>query len=205
MNDNGQISLMAWRGSSPKGKREGTQMDLMREYWLGTVEAARAGDVEAARDALEDFAEAVENVASFREPEKAWSGPIPWQIAEYLTGAFRQILNGTDPTHALNLVGKQRGRRKGKSVTHNLDALAASFWLLRRNGLSVEEANKALRRELGADRATVYRARKEYQAYEFPKLINDEILKVALRPYAAKVKTILESRRTKSTNSRSRK
>ena len=165
------------------------RVDVMRQYWDVLVTNARAGNIKYARDVLEDFAEAVEHIASFREPEKAWSGPIPWQIAEYLAQAFRQILTGSNPTKALNLVGRRRGRRKGRSVTHNPKALAAAFWFLRCNGLTAEEANEALKEKLGADRATIHRARQECQAYEW---IGDEDLKVALQPYWAQVAAVLE-------------
>lgn len=181
-----------WSSSSLRPRN----VDIMKEYWSTMVEQARLGNVEAAQDVLRDFAEAVEQVRLFKEPEKAWSGPIPWPLADYLAISFRAILDaGSDPGHALNLIGKTRGRQKGKVTTHDLEALAASFNLLIRNGFKPEEANTALGEALGADRATIYRAREEFEAFKYPKMVDDEILKVSLKPYVAQVSAILKSRK----------
>jgi hypothetical protein len=171
--------------------RERGAVDVMRNYWEGTVEAARAGDVAAARDVLKDFADTVEGIADFRQPEKAWSGPIPWQFAKYLAAAFREILGGAAPGRALNLIGKKRGRRKGKSVTHNMEAVAAAYNLLIRSGVKPEVANEALSSAVGADRSTIHRARQMHQAFAYRKLIDDEILRVAARPYADRIAALL--------------
>lgn len=194
-------------------KKSKRAAQLERALWEDNVRHARAGDIEAARDILRDVAESVENIAPFREPEKARGGPIPWWYAEYLAQAFRQILNGVAPEKALNLVGKKRGRRKGKSVTHDLEAVAAAFHLLIRKqslpdglivgGLKPEQANGELQRALGVDRATVYRARRQNQAFQYPKWIDDEILKVVAKPYAARITAILEkTKRTRRTKTR---
>ncbi len=193
--------------------------DVMRDYFVGMVVGARNGNVEDARDVLRDFADTVENVAILRYPERAWSGPVPWQIAEYLAAAFRLILGGTNPARALNLVGKKAGRTKGKATTHNADALAAAFYLLTRKqsrpdgtvvgGLTPEQANRALQERLGVDRTTIQRARRQNQPFAYPKLISDEILKSVLKPYAAHVQKILDESKTSGgmnpSNSRRRK
>ena len=158
--------------------------------------------MQAARTVLDEFSSAVEQITSLKRPEPAWSGPIPWQIAKYLAAAFRRVLQDIPPEKALNLVGKARGRRKGKTVTHNMEALAASFHLLTRaqlredgsvvGGLSVGEANRQLQEKIGADQTTVYRARRQNEAFAHRALIDDETLKAIAKPYAAELKAILD-------------
>lgn len=195
-------------------------MDVMREYWTAQVECARKGNVEAARDVLEDFSKAVEDIAAFKDPANAWSGPIPWQAAEYLASAFRQILHVTRSgtktktqakaqqiMKALNLTGS-RGRRKGEA-THDLEALAAAYSLLTRNGVTPEAANEKLQKALGADRSTIYRARQENAAFEYwhksddgtlKALIDDEVLRVTAKPYVTKLAHIWEAIAQKEAN-----
>jgi len=88
------------------------------------VEKARAGDVDAAREILGLFAETVEEVKTFRHPERAWRGQIPWDIAAYLAEAFRAILAGKDGTGrrmtadiALNLSARGKRGPKAKAAT----------------------------------------------------------------------------------------
>jgi hypothetical protein len=180
-------------------------IDIMREYWIELADGARNGNVEAAQHLLTDFADTVGNIEAFKDPERAWSGPIPWQIAEFLAGAFRKMLCGTDANKALGLVGKTRGRRKGKSKTHDLDAIAAAFYLLRRKGWKAEQANEALFNTLGVNRVTVHRARKKKEAFQYPKLISDEMLKVKMRPYVSKIAPLLKSGNKKTEKSSNRK
>ena len=178
------------------------QLDLTREYLEGLVIHAQNGDVEAARTVLDEFSSAIEQITSLKKPEPAWSGPIPWPLAKYLAEAFRRILSGAPPEKALNLVGKTQGRRKGKTVTHNMEALAAAFHLLTRaqlredgsvvGGLSVGEANRQLQEKIGADQTTVYRARRQNEAFAHRALIDDETLKAIATQYAAELKAILD-------------
>src|SRR5262245_17463047 len=170
-------------------------MDLMNHYWEGLVERANTGDLDGARRVLEEFSTCVEQAVALRRPEL-----VPLPLAKYLSDASRQVLNGTNPAKALNLVGKSRGRRKRKTVTYNLGALAAAFSLLTRHGLKPEEANEALQESVGADRATVYRARQENQVFEYWKtagdggiraLVDNEALKVTAARYSKHLTTIL--------------
>jgi hypothetical protein len=175
------------------------QKEVNEAFWAAMVEQAGRGNVEAARDVLTTFAETVEQVRLFNSPWQHWSGPIPWAAADYLATGFRAILNGADHAKALNLVAPKRGRHKMKVVTHDQEALAASFFFLRRKKFKPEQINAELREELGADRATIYRARREYRGFENRRRFKDEHLKVSLAPYAAHVRRILErlERRTK--------
>jgi hypothetical protein len=178
-------------------------MDVMNDYWEGLVERAIAGDLEDARKVLEEFAHCVEDAVTLRRPEL-----IPLPIAKYVSDALRQVLIGANPAKALNLVGKSRGRRRGMSVTHNLDALAAAFTLLARRGLKTEEANRALHELTGADRTTIHRARRKNPVFEewvraedgaIKAFVRDDALKVTAAPLVqGGLRPILENRRTKS-------
>src|SRR4029077_17654893 len=106
-------ALPSRRGILLTGNRgKEVKLDAMREYWEGLVEHAGDGDVQDAREILEEFANSVEYVINLQRPDLAWSGPVPLPIAKYLGDAFRQILNGTDPAKALNLAGRSHGRHK---------------------------------------------------------------------------------------------
>jgi hypothetical protein len=168
-------------------------------FWTAMVKQAESGDVVAARDVLVNFAETVEQTRLFREPEQHWSGPIPWVGADYLAKAFRKILDHAEPAQALRLVSPKVGRHKGAVVTHNLEALAAAFFLLRRFGVKAEEANRALSASIGADRATIYRARQRFAGLNRKvingKRIGDELLKASLKPYAREFNSILKRRK----------
>lgn len=178
---------------------------VMQDYWESLIASARNGDVDDAREVLQDFCEAVENVTTLKQSRQVWTGPIPLEVAIYLAESFRAILKGSNPEKALNLVGKTKGRRKGKTITHDLDAIAAAHALLMRSGLRSEQAKSELSKDLGVDRSTVDRARKGCEAYKHQDVINDEILKVAAKPYAKRIGAILQRCRANTTKSRSRK
>jgi hypothetical protein len=166
-------------------------------YWSAMVDRAKASGadrVEAARDVLVNFAEQVEAVRLFNNPEANWDGPIPWVGADYLATCFRSILAGTDPALALNLIGATRGRRKG-NTTHDLEALAAAYFLLTRLGFKPESARAELQKEFGADRTTIQRACKEYRAFRDVRRFDDEILRVSFQDHSRKVNAILKRRK----------
>lgn len=182
-----------------QGRTEGnSSAEITAAFWAAMVGQATNGhkDVRpiAARDVLANFADIVEQTQMLSEPAKHWTGPIPWPGAEYLAAAFRRILKGTDPTEALNLVAPSRGRHRGAVTTHNMEALAASFFFLLRRGWRAEKINAELTEAIGADRATIYRARKGFLAFGNPKF-DEETLKVSMKPYAAKVLRILKRRK----------
>lgn len=91
-------------------------VDIKAVFWVAMVAEARRGNVEAALHVLKEFADAVEQIGRYKEPQRHWSGPIPWVVADYLATAFRLIVDGTDPARALK-VSRRRGRRKGKRRT----------------------------------------------------------------------------------------
>ena len=172
---------------------------VMRELWAAEVDVAQSNSpssVEAAKDILQGCAEIIGRYRSLKDPEKAWSGPIPWTYAQYLAKCFEAIVGDADPARALNLVAKKRGRPAGKRATHDLEALAASWFLLQRYGLRAEVINAELGQAVGADRATLYRARKQHAYLADRARFEDEYLKVALKPYAAYV-TAIQKRRKK--------
>jgi hypothetical protein len=151
--------------------------EVNKEFWRAMTEQATRGNVEAAQDVLVTFVETVEQFRMLREPEEHWNGPIPWAGADHLAKAFRKILNGEDHAKALCLRAATVGRRKGKTVFHDQEALAASYYFLLRSDFRPEQANKVLREQIGADRSTSL-----------------ERLKVSMQPYAKKVAAILSRR-----------
>lgn len=159
--------------------------DLNERYCQLIAERAAQGDCEAAREILDDFIGAISQYS-----ERSWHGAIYYCYAKYLADCFQQILSGKEPALALNLKSSKAGRRKGVK-THNYEALAAAFNLLVRNGFPPEKAKAELRKAIGVDRTTIDRARKENWHFRFPKWIEDEILKVAAKPYAAIISKIL--------------
>jgi hypothetical protein len=141
------------------------------DHFETMVELAEGGSIEDARYAVQELCEHLE------------SGQIvPWPLAHYFSSALRAVLEGDDPAHRLNLVGKTRGRHRGKTVTHDLLALAAAHALLLRHGVKTEEANKILADKCGTDRRTIQRACKEYYAFRDKNVVDCEILKANLTP-----------------------
>lgn len=169
-------------------------IDLMQSYVRQNVEAARAGDEGAARAILSDFVGAVD-----ARSERAWptlSAPIDWAYARFLADAFQRILNGADAAVALGVKNSRAGRRTG-TRTHDREALAAAYWLIRRKGIAPERAAGLLGKRTGADRRTIQRASVENgnAAYRHPKLIPDDDLKAVAKPYAAAIAAILAAER----------
>lgn len=156
---------------------------------------AQQGNVEAARDVLSEFADRVEQARLTAKPEETWGDSIPWALADYLATCFRAILKGKDgPAKALNLTARRRGRVKGRTRTLDLEALSASYFLLRRAGMTPERINAELAAEIGADRSTVYRARTSFP-FGNRKRFDDEVLKVCLKPYSKQIAAILKRRK----------
>jgi hypothetical protein len=157
------------------------------------VREARAGNSDAARDILEAFADAVDHYS-----EQSWEelnkGPQYFVQARYLADCFRQILADVEPRKALNLT-KPATRPKGSTLLDR-DALAAMFWYFVRGVPGKEPITKTKAKELiadqmGVDERTIARAAAEYESYEHPGLIEDEILKVAFKPYADRAGKII--------------
>lgn len=177
-----------------------------------TAKRARDGDTYAAMDILRDFVGAIDQYN-----ERTWSGlrsaPIHWEYVRYIADAFEKIVRaamrsrtwiGTkwndvesgeaqpDANLALGITTSKPGRRKG-TRTHDQEALAAAYWFLIRRGWQPEAAIGQMSAYIGADRTTIQRASRAEGniAYKYPQLICDESLKVAMKPYAAKITAIL--------------
>ncbi len=135
---------------------DGTQRQFHDQLCMDKVDQARNGNTDAAREILEDFVRSVR-----RHSKRSWPGPVHRAYARYLADALADILDGSRPDAAIALGIKtsRAGRRKG-AATHNSQALAAGFWLLRRYGLKTEECNSKLQSLTGADRTTIQDAKK---------------------------------------------
>lgn len=158
--------------------------DPMGTYARKTAKCARDGDTEAARAILDDYVGAVGQFS-----ERTWHGPNHYAYARFIADAFEAILADTDAALALGIKTSNPGRRKG-IVTHNSEAIAAGYQLLVRLGLTNARARSELRTETGADAKTIGNAIKEWEAYAHPQLIDDEILKDAIKPIREKIARI---------------
>jgi hypothetical protein len=139
-----------------------------------TVSLAAGGDIQAARDILRQFAEAV---ALTRQRD--WPAQVPWPFVRYLAEAFRKILDEeADAGRALGVRRSGAGRPSG-SRTHNEVVIAAAYWLLVRRGRAREEANAVLRDCTGADRRTIQRAAENCSAFEASDIDDDMLLAIA--------------------------
>jgi hypothetical protein len=137
------------------------------------VHLATGGDIEVARDILGEVAETLD-----------LSVPIPRDYAQYIAGAFRRILGGTDAALALGIRTKQAGRPRGR-VTHNAVALAAAYWLLVRSGRRPGHANDLVANETGADRRTIQRAARACSSFQDRELFDEKTLRaIVLRHFA---------------------
>ncbi len=155
--------------------------------WIAemTVKQARQGVTDAARTILGDYVGALEQFSP-----RSWRGPIEYCYASYLAEAFKKILEGGDAALALGIKTSNPGRRKG-TVTHDPDALAAGYYLLVRSGLTKARARSELRTETGADEKTIRNAVKGCEAYEWPQLIDTDLLRSVAKPIAEKISRIL--------------
>jgi len=176
-----------------KKVRRAVSCDINDRYSRETAVAARAGDTDAAREILSDFAAEID-----RWSENTWRGPLPWHHVRYLADSLYKIAEekNAKPDHAskaLGLIAKKSGRRRGAKRTHNTEALAAAYWFLIRRGYRPERAIAQLAKRTGADRTTIQRARVAdgNGAYGDPTLVSDEELKAILKPYAAAIAAIL--------------
>lgn len=168
--------------------------DIAEVTWLELIEEAKAGNIEAAEKILREYVGSIESVQELSNPESS-CGVIPFPIAQYVAQCFNQILAGVSSEKALNLARK-RGEKKQKHA-HDLEAIAATYWILIRAGWNPEKAKEAIREwgqlGIGADRVTTSRAIKipAYQAFEFPKLIPTEELERRAAPYMEKLQALL--------------
>lgn len=154
------------------------QRNSLAQICTDRVEQATGGNTSVARSILEDFVRAVS-----QHSKRSWRGPIHYVYARHLADAFRRILDdGTSPAVALGIRSSKPGRRKG-AATHNPQALAAAYWLLRRKGCAPEKCIKLLHELTGADRTTVQGAREARytKAFSHPELLTDRQLKAKLR------------------------
>lgn len=165
--------------------------DLLARMCSDKVSAARAGDMDAAREILGDFVRSVR-----QHSKRSWRGPNHYLYARYITDAFERILSGEPADIALGVRSSKAGRPKGLR-THDARAIAAGYWLLRRKGLKSEQANAKLQNLTGADRTTVQNARKApyTRAFGYPAAASDsELTKiVAKQPYGKKLLRALKT------------
>jgi hypothetical protein len=149
-----------------------------------TVRLARAGNTEAARDILREFA-----VAAALTSEQDWPSQIQWAFVQYIAQGFRDIVEqNVDADRALGLKEPKAGRPPG-TQTHNHVALAAAYWLMVRRGLRPEQANEQIRSSTGADRTTVQAAAKDCSNFEDPAkfLDRDLVAIISEQPALSKI------------------
>lgn len=159
--------------------------DRSKHFAELNVTCASQGNAEAARDVLEDFADAMDNTRA-----DDWPKGAPYHAtARYLADCFRRILAGEDATKALNL-NRGRGRPSG-SAEYDEYEIGAMFWFLVRRNVSKFKAKGEICQEVGCEEKTVDRAADSTANLEFPEKFSDEVLKHMFKRRASAMGKIL--------------
>jgi hypothetical protein len=110
----------------PKTTATKARAKPLRELLNHYLTEAKRGDIEAARDLLLLYCEAV---------QEGWAD---WRLNLYVYRAFGRILAGENPTRALYLT-RQRGRPTGEKAERNL-RIAIEVEGMKRAGATLETA-----------------------------------------------------------------
>lgn len=161
----------------------------MAFYAEQAVRRAIDGDTQAARDILGDFVGAI-----LARSERTWQGPIIYVYARYLSDAFQKILDGVPSDIALGVKTQEPGRRPEKRTHERLEAIAAGWEILHRNGLTKRQATDSLEAH-GVSRRSIQRAREAHPWMDQPTLYSNDLLAVAVGPIAPTIQRILGAKR----------
>jgi hypothetical protein len=174
---------------------------LNKWFEAKTARAALAGNTDDAYEILRSVAAAID-----LKSKHTWKGPICWAHAQYIAAAFKKILDGKDAALALGTRNTKAGRRPGAGRTHNSEALAAAYSLLRLHDLVPKQAKLHLKQRTGAALRTIEKAKKEHPMYELQREtaidrrisekerdLAAELIKVGAKPYDAAIRDVLSA------------
>jgi len=189
------ISLMPSRPMNRWHEEDysGLDLDAMTKRLADIYcDLARDGSVDSAEQILYQFIESV----TLTDKDN-WCGSVPWVYMCYIAAAFSKILSGEHADTALGLKSKKAGRRPG-TRTHDKQALGAACCYLIDHGYASEDAIEDLRRQTGADRRTIQRARAVLmEKLDHPGIDAKLLVKHYMSPYAAEIDAILTAAKSR--------